>query len=687
MIPTKAHQSRIGLIGVPLGVVMIIALFIIPLPTIVLDLLISANMVAAIVVLVVALQVRRPIEFSAFPTLLLVATLFRLALNISVTRLVLLKAYAGTVIEAFGHFVVGGSLVVGLVVFLIILVIQFVVVTNGAGRVAEVAARFTLDAMPGKQMAIDADLNAGLIDTAEARRRREETAAEADFYGAMDGASRFVKGDAIAALVIVAVNLIGGFVVGVVQHHMPVAQAVKTYSLLSVGDGLVSQIPALLMSVSTGIVVTRSGDQANDFGSDLIGQIRTHARAVIVGGAVLVALGLVPGLPKLPFIVVGLGAIGGGWTVSGHRNRPAEAELPQTADPGEINLESMAGELRVEALEVRVARDYVGLLDPAQGGELTAKVRNFRRYVSTELGFVVPTVVLRDDVSLDNGGYQILVHGVAVASGTTPPSAMLAIGTGIEGIEGDDARDPVFGLEAKLIAPSSRARAIMAGATVLDRASVVVTHLGEVVRSHAAELLSLQQVSRLMDSARHTDPAVLDELAAAGVSAGEVLGVCRGLLTEQVTIRDLVRILEAVGSRARVSKDPDGLLEAARVALGPAICAQWAADGHLAVVTLSPGTEAELVGSLRQGDGVGVFTAPPETLRQVVEQAETITREVENAGRRACLVCSAQIRPALRRLVSLRVPTLKVLSVAELAGSAIVDHVGVVDAQVEPQPA
>jgi flagellar biosynthesis protein FlhA len=675
------HKDRLGLIGVPLGVIVTIALFIIPLPTTLISFLIVANMAAALVVVAIALQVKRPLEFSAFPTLLLVATLFRLALNVSVTRLVLLHGYAGVVIASFGNFVVGGSLVVGLVVFFIIIIIQFVVVTNGAGRVAEVAARFTLDAMPGKQMAIDADLNAGLIDTAEARRRRNEIMSEADFYGAMDGASRFVKGDAIAAVVIVAVNLIGGLIVGVVERHLPLGQAVKTYSLLSVGDGLASQIPALLMSVSTGIVVTRAGDRDNDFGHDLVTQVRGHSRAVTVAGGVLVLLGIFPGMPTIPFVTIGLAAVIAGRRL-GNDHAPVVASETPDAGPVELTPAAMAAELRVEALELSVARDYVPLLDPAQGGELPIKVRNLRRFVATELGFVVPLVAIKDDVMLETGRYKISVHGVGVAEGGAPLGAMLAIGDGLDQIEGERTTDPVFGLEAVIVAPASRARAVMAGATVLDRTSLLVTHLGEVIRSHAPDLLSLQQVRQLMDVARQDSPAVLEELAAVQVSTGEVLGACRGLLAERVPIRDFVRVLEALANRARVSKDPEGLLEAARTALGPAICSLWQRDGRLAAITLSPPSEAVLCEAIVRGEDGSVLGGDPDTLRRLIETAESMTRDVENTGRRVVLVCSGRLRPALRRLLAIRVPTLNIISIAELPRSGTIDHVGTLEVAV-----
>jgi|SRR5579875_170511 flagellar biosynthesis protein FlhA len=671
-------QNRLEAVAVPLGVVAVIVLFVVPVPPLLLSVLISANIAAALVVLAMALQVRRPLDFSVFPTLLLVATLFRLALNVAVTRLVLLRANAGPVIAAFGHFVVGGSLVVGLTVFLILIVIQFVVVTNGASRVAEVAARFTLDAMPGKQMAIDADLNAGLVKAEEARRRREEVAREADFYGAMDGASRFVRGDAIAALVIVAVNLIGGLGVGILAHHMAISQAVSTYSLLSVGDGLASQIPALLMSVSTGIVVTRAGDQDSSFGADLVGQFRRHAGALGLAGGVLALIGLFPGMPVVPFLPVGALVGGAGWYMSKQKATKATEEPPKPEQPTDLTPASMAGELRNEPLELALAGDYAPLLEPAGTAELPTKVRNLRKVIAAELGFVVPLVAVRTDPLLGPGKYRARVHGVEVASGETKPGAMLAIGKGIEGLSGRRTTDPVFGLPAVEVPPAERYKAAVAGATVLDRTSLVVTHLGEVTRSYAPQLLSLQQVRQLMDVARQSDPAVLDELQAAQVTAGDVLRVCRGLLAERVPVRSFVRILEAIAERARVSRDPEGLLESARAALGPQICANWATDGRLSVLVLSPPLEAMLSKTLTAGEEGSSLGASPELLSWVVDRARDMCRQVEGTGRRAVLVCASRLRPAMHRLLATRVPSLGVLSVAELSRSFAVDHAGTI---------
>ena len=669
----------------PVGIIVVVVLFIIPIPTALLDILIAANITAAIVVLVIALQVHRPLEFSAFPTIILVATLFRLALNVSVTRLVLLHGYAGSVIQSFGHFVVGSSVVVGLVIFLILIIIQFVVITTGAGRVAEVAARFTLDAMPGKQMAIDADLNAGLIDKDEARRRRAETAQEADFYGAMDGASKFVKGDAIAALVIVLINLIGGFIVGVVERHLSLSQAIDTYSLLSVGDGLASQIPALLISVSTGIIVTRAGEEGGDFGLDVVRQVRANYRAVMIGGSALAILGILPGLPKI-FILVGTGVAFVGWRIASSQKSKSAADALAALGPATVvepTPASMAVDLRVEALDVRLAPDWVPLIADTHGAELVTKVRSLRRKIGEEKGFIVPKVRLRDEGSLVLGRYRILLHGVEVGTGLVPPGMLLAVGGSSGTITGEAVRDPVYGVDAVLIPPHGRTVAIAAGAVVMDRAAVVVAHLAEVIRRHAADLLTLQQVQQLLDVVRHTDPAVLDELTKAQLSAGEVLSVCRGLLADGVGIGDFVRILEAMTEKARRTKDGDALVEAARATLRASICAQWGSDGHLAVVTLTPSTESCLIENLRQSDDGSVLGGDAAVLERVISEAAAAARRIENEGRRAVVVCSARLRPALERLLRRGAPSLGVLSVAEIPDTTIIDNCGAIDAVIE----
>ena len=674
------RATRLGQLGVPAGVIAIIVMMVVPLPTVLLDMLLAANITGALLVLLVSMFVKRPLDFAAFPSLLLIATLFRLALNISVTRLVLLHGYAGKVVQSFGHFVVGGSLIVGLVIFLILIIIQFVVITNGAGRVAEVGARFTLDAMPGKQMAIDADLNAGLIDEHEARRRRTEVTAEADFYGAMDGASKFVKGDAIAAIVITLVNLIGGLGVGIMQRHMSAGDAVSTYSLLSIGDGLVSQIPALLLSVSTGLIVTRAATEG-DMGTDVIRQITAQRQAVRIGGVAVLALALIPGLPKLPFLV-----LGGTVLMIGMRLKDAEpakeaANQPElTAGPAPDSAEALVNEMRVEPLELELAFDLVDLVDASAGGELLERVRALRRKLAIELGMVIPMVRTRDNLDLPPGSYAIRLNGVEIARGEAPPGAVLAIGDNLANLPGTATTEPVFGLPGKWLPHELRQQAELAGATVVDRASVITTHLAEVVRNNAARLLSREDVKTLTDLIRRSDPIVVEELTPTLLQLGDVQRVLQGLLEEQVAIRDLVRIFEALSQRARQSTDPEGLVEAARATLGAAISAQYAQDGRLAVITLDPLLEQRVIERLRAGEQGSFLALDAEDAEHIVMETNRLAERAEQLGNVPVLACMAQLRPALRRLIKTASPRLPVLAYAELGSQFQLETVGTVSA-------
>jgi flagellar biosynthesis protein FlhA len=681
------RSTRLSQIGVPAAVVAIVVMMVVPLPTVLLDLLLVCNLAGATVILLVSMHVRRSLDFSIFPSLLLIATLFRLALNVSSTRLVLLHGNAGKVIESFGHFVVGGSVVVGLVIFLILSVIQFIVITNGAGRVAEVGARFTLDAMPGKQMAIDADLNSGLITEDEARRRRGEVSAEADFYGAMDGASKFVKGDAIAGLLITTINLFGGFVIGVLQHHLSISEAVNRYSLLSVGDGLVSQIPALLISIASGLVVTRAATEA-DMGTDLLAQLGRQDQQLRVAGTCIALMALVPGLPKVPFLVVG-GAL---WFVSGRVKESNAAEAAAAAAAAALNgapgagggapapdtPEELAATMRVEPLELEIGIGLMDLADTARGGDLLDRVRALRRKVAMELGLVIPPVRTRDNLDLPPSAYAIRVHGVEVARGEAPGGSVLVLGERPPGVPGTPTRDPVFGLDASWVPAEFGPQAELAGATVVDRGSVVTAHMAEVVRGNAGRLLSRQDVKMLVDAVRATDPVVADEFGAAGLSLAEVQRVLQGLLDEVVPIRDLVRILEVLSERARVTKDPEVLTEAVRVALGPSISAGHAPDGKLPVLTLDPMLEHSLLEALRPSAPGSFLALDPEIAERLLAEVSGRATAAEQMGRQPVLVCAAPIRPALRRLVRNVQPQLAVVSYLEIGRQLELESMGVV---------
>jgi flagellar biosynthesis protein FlhA len=671
--------------AVPIGVVSIVLMLVVPLPAAVLDLLIAANIVGSLLILLVSMQIKRPLDFSIFPSLVLIATLMRLALNVSSTRLVLTDGYAGKVIEAFGHFVIGGSLIIGLVIFVILTIIQFVVITNGAGRVAEVGARFTLDAMPGKQMAIDADLNAGLINEKQARKRRSEVTAEADFYGSMDGASKFVKGDAIAAIIVTLINLIGGFAIGVMQKGMAPGDAVATYSLLSVGDGLVSQIPALLISTATGLIVTRSAAQG-DMGSDLLAQLGRSKQPLRIAGGASLALCLIPGLPKLPFLLVGalflFAASKLTEKVEEDDEAPQAGELA-AAEPQPDSPEAIADRMRVDPLELEVAFDLVELVDTARGGDLLDRVKALRRKVAMETGLVIPLVRTRDNLDLPASQYVIWLNGVPAAKGTSPAGTVLAIGDHLDGLPGKATREPVFGLAAKWVPAELQRQAEMAGATVVDRSSVITTHLAEVVRQNASALLGREDVKVLVEMVRRSHPAVVDELTPTMLSLGEVQRVLQALLDEGVSIRDLVRIFEALSLRAKVSTDLDGLVEAVRAALGAAISHPYVTeDERLHVITLDPSFEQRLLESVRQTEGGQVLALDGHTVDALVRGCTDLLEEAERMNLSPVLVCSPQVRAALSRLVRQVLPRLTVISYNEVSRTAQIESLGVVSGAV-----
>ncbi len=676
-------QNRsVARFAVPVGVVGIVLLLVVPLPPAVLDLLIVVNITASLVILLTSMYVQKPLDFSVFPSLILVFTLFRLGLNVASTRLVLGQGFAGDVIQAFGHFVVGGSLVIGLVIFLILVVIQFVVITNGAGRVAEVGARFTLDAMPGKQMAIDADLNSGLIDEDTARRRRAEVSAEADFYGAMDGGSKFVKGDAIAGIVITVINLVGGFAIGMVQMGLSAGEAIEKFSLLTVGDGLVTQIPALLLSVSTGIVVTRATAEG-DMGTAAASQLTQSRTALLVAGGASVALAVLPGMPKLPFLLVGGGLLIAGQRIGAREKAEAAAAaapaVAEVAAPSAETPEQLIEQMRVHTLEILLAPDLVDLVGTGPDQDLLARVRALRHKVALDLGIVVPPVRTRDSVDLPPSTYVVRVAGVEVGRGQAPPGRVLALGDDLAALPGTPVSEPVFGLPGKWVPAELRHAAEIGGATVVDRVSVLVTHLSALVHEHAARLLGREDVRVLTEGVKQVNPSVVEELVPALLSLGEVQRVLQGLLVEQVPIRDLSRIYEALTLRARVSTDPEGLVEAARSALGPALAAPYVQEGALRVLTLEPVLEHQLAESLRPGDQGTQLLVDPQRLDALLAQLRAAVARAEAEGRGVVLACSPAIRPALRRLVALADPRLPVLSYSEVTAAGVqVDTAGVV---------
>jgi flagellar biosynthesis protein FlhA len=669
------------------AVVMVVAMMVIPLPPFVLDLLITLNISAALMIVVATLYVPRSLDFSSFPSLLLLTTLFRLAINISVTRLILLEGDAGHVVTAFGEFVVGGNVVVGLVIFLILIVIQFVVITNGAGRVAEVGARFTLDAMPGKQMAIDADLNTGQITDEQARRRREEISQEADFYGAMDGASKFVKGDAMAGIMITAINLLGGIVIGVVQMGMPFGEAAHHFSLLTIGDGLCAQIPALLISVATGILVTRSASE-QDLGSDVTGQLLDQRKAPLVAGVVVMAFGLVPALPTLPFLLIGGLFFAVGWTL---RKEPNKAERQAAADAAPAALP--AGEpgtprdaaldaLALDPLELAIGFGLVPMVDQQAGGTLLQRVGTIRRQIASELGMVIPPVRIRDDVGLDSHEYVMRVRGSEVARGGVMAGHHLAMdpGDAMGQLPGIPTTEPAFGLPAVWIPESARAEAEALGWTVVDPESVVVTHLTETIRAHASELLTRQETRQLLDQLKEVNAAVVDEVVPDVLSVGEIQRVLQALLREGVSVRDLGAVVEAVGDKARLTRDVNMLAEYARQALGRTIVAPYLdGEGTLRAIAIDPALEQEVAEALVQtADGEFLALDPIRAHGFVDGCAEQVEQALARGGR-PVLLCSARVRRHLRRLTEQRLPQLAVCSYNEIATGVSVETVGVLD--------
>jgi flagellar biosynthesis protein FlhA len=676
------------------AVVLIVCMLIIPLPPVLIDLFITLNIAAALAILVSTLYMNKALELSSFPSLLLLTTMFRLAINVSVTRLVLLHGDAGNLVSAFGKFVVGGNVVVGLVIFLILIVIQFVVVTNGAGRVAEVAARFTLDAMPGKQMAIDADLNAGQITDEQAKQRRSEISKEADFYGAMDGASKFVKGDAMAGILIVMINLLGGIVIGVLQQGMPFGEAANHFSLLTVGDGLCAQIPALLISIATGIIVTRTASE-DDLGTETAKQVLANKRAPMVAGAALIVLAAVPGLPKIPFILMGclflavgwkldvifpqdddaaLALAGGGALPPGSPGGPAGALEP----PRDQAVEA----LQIDPLELAIGFGLVPLVDQSAGGSLLSRVTAIRRQIASELGMVIPSVRIHDEVGLDSHEYVVKVRGAEIAQGRIMAGHQLALdpGDAVGQLPGIPTTEPAFGIPATWIADPQRAEAEALGYTVVDRESVIVTHLTEAIRSNASELLTRQETRELLDRLKESNAAVVDEVVPDVLSLGEIQRVLQALLSEGVSIRDLGAIVEAIGDKARLTRDPGVLAEYARQALGRTITAPHLdPERNLRAIALDPAVEQEVSDAITQTSDGEYLVMEPARAQALVTHLKEHLDEALARGARPVLLCSARVRRHLRRLTEQSLPQLAICSYNEIMPGIGVETVGVVE--------
>jgi flagellar biosynthesis protein FlhA len=659
-----------------LGVVVIVGLLIVPLPPPVLDAMLVLSIGLAILVLLVAISSNDPLEFSVFPSLLLLVTLLRLGLNVSSTRLILSEGRAGRVIDAFGTIVIGGNYVVGLVIFLILVAINFMVITKGAGRIAEVAARFTLDAMPGRQMSIDADLSAGLIDEAEARVRREEISKFADFYGAMDGAAKFVRGDAAAGLVITAINLIGGFVIGIAQQGLSASQSLATYTKLTVGDGLVTQIPALIVSTAAGMLVTY-GSSNPAMGPTLGAQLTRSPRALFIAGGILALFGLMPGLPAIPFALFAVLALGGGYLLRARAAR-AEAGLESAAaaaPPAEPAAVAPIRELlAVEPLELEIGYALVPLVDEAQGGDLLKRISLSRQKLAMELGIVVPPARVRDNIQLPSTEYAIKLRGVRVAGGDVMPKFLLALNTTgtAPPLEGIQTTDPSFDLPAAWITPELRIEAEASGYTVVEAATVISTHLMETVRRHAADLLSRQHTRELLDGLKESHPALVDDVVPNKLSLGVVHRVLQRLLRESIPIRDLVSILEALSDAADQTKDPESLAEQVRRALGSVIVQLFdPGDGAIRGITVGPRLEAALMQlfsprPLRDGGR----TMDPDELTDALRELNELVQQHRRDGQWPVVITPPTLRVGIRRLVEPVLPKVPVLSLGELPTQA-----------------
>ena len=656
---SKAH------LVLPVAVIATLALIVVPLPTTLLDMLITVNFAGAIVVLLTAMYVPGPTEFSAFPSILLLLTLYRLALNIASTRLILLRGEAGTqaagsVIQAFGQFVVGGSFVVGLVVFLVVLIVQFVVIAHGSTRISEVIARFTLDAMPGKQMAIDADLSAGLITEKEAVSRREAIQKEAEFFGSMDGAVRFTQRDAIASLIITLINVGAGLLIGVLQKGMPLIEAVKTYSVLTIGDGLVSAIPALLVAVAGGVITTRAAQQES-LGEAVLGQLLTSTKPLRIAGGTLVALALIPGMPKLSFLVLGIVAFAAA-RAGTKRLAAVHAAAEQEEEEAPELEEEVEPLLTVDPLCVEVGYDLISAVGADRPGGILDKIKGLRRQVATEMGFVLPAVRVRDNLQLPPDKYQILLRGVKIAEGRIPRGKMLALDAGAtRTIEGEKTTDPAFGLPAVWIAPDKADEARAAGYTVVDAPSVLSTHLMEVIQRHASDLLGREDVAHLVENLQKTHPKAVGELIPERMTIGELQRVLQGLLRERVSIRDLPLIIETLADQATATRDTQTLVEHARRALGRGLSDGLRdTQGVLHAVALAPELERELTDSLT---GEGGASLSPARARELIQR---VTTAVAGSGGQAAVVTGPILRPYLATLLRPHMPHTPILSTLEI---------------------
>lgn len=686
--------NRQGILGVlasrsdivlALGVIGIITVLVIPVPPALLDFALAFNITFSLVVLLSTLYVTRPLDLSVFPGMLLIVTLMRLALNVATTRLILGQGYAGEVINSFGNFVVQGNYVVGFIVFVILVIIQFVVITKGAGRISEVAARFTLDAMPGKQMAIDADLNAGMINEEQARSRRSEISREADFYGAMDGASKFVRGDAVAGILITLINIIGGFIIGIALNDMSLTDALRTYSLLSIGDGLVTQIPALLVSTASGIIVTRAASESN-MGSDLTQQLTRQPRAILVAGLVLLLFGLVPGMPTLTFVVIGL-AVGGVGLLTREATKKQrlmeqhQQQLAAEQQRSEKPQERTEDLLKVDTIGLEIGYGLIPMVDAKQGGDLLDRISTIRRQLATELGIIIPPIRIRDNVSLKPNEYQVKIRGIRVAGFELMVDHVLAINPGFvsERLDGFDTSDPAYGLNSTWVIPQYKDVAEAQGYTVVEPSAVLATHLTEVIRSSAAEILTRQDVQHLVDTLKEDYPALVDSVIPETVSLSTLHKVLEALLNERIPVRDLPTIVETVSDFAASTKEPDILAEYVRMSLKRQITELYKDDkGKINVFTIDPAVEQQLSESVQNTKQGLMLVLEPALTDLLLKRMGEMVEVMQSNGLTPICICSPNIRLALRRLLENSFPGLALISYNEVVSTVELVSTGMV---------
>ena len=672
--------------GLAVGVLVILFVLIVPLPTFLLDIFITINISLSFLVLLVTLHVRRALEISAYPSLLLFLTLFRLALNVASTRLILMHAEAGQVIASFGNFVVGGNVVIGLVIFIILTVIQFIVITKGSTRVSEVAARFTLDAMPGKQMSIDADLNSGSITEEQAKARRADIGQEAEFYGSMDGASKFVSGDAIAGIIITIINIAGGIVIGTMMQGMKINEALSTYTLLTVGDGLVTQIPSLINAISAALLITKSTSKSS-LGKDLSSQLLTVPKALGMASGILLIFGLIPGMPKIPFFLMSAlfaflfnvtrkASSSGRAKANGEKEITSENATKQLGAP-EDEFESL---LQVDRMGIEVGYKLVPLVDPKKAGGVLSRINSLRKQLARDLGIIIPPIRLRDNLQLPSNGYSIKIKGQVVDKGELMPDSYLALGDEeTDPIEGIKTTDPAYGLPGVWITESKKESAEAMGYTVIDPTSVLVTHLTEVIKTHAYEIITREDIQKLIDATKKDSPTLVNELTPAVLTLGVVQEVVKNLLREKISVKDFVTILETLIDHAPTTRDPEALTEFVRQRLCRTLCGQYQSESNkLSTISFEPGLEQEIINSVHDMGNRSVLALEPNYAQRIIDAIVETVRNARVTGNSAVLLTSSSLRNHIRKLTETAIPYLPVLSYKEIAPGVQIESLGIV---------